>query len=61
MLTQLVWLLVICIVVSLVWWIADYMPFPPPLNKLAKMVSVVIGVIACIIVLMRLAGVAIPA
>jgi hypothetical protein len=60
MLHQLIWLLVICVVVSMVWWLADYVPFPPPLNKLAKVISVVIGIIACIIVLLQLAGMAIP-
>jgi hypothetical protein len=56
MISSLVWLLVVCIVVGLVWWVADWLPIPEPLNKLVKLVSIVIGVIAVIYALMAIAG-----
>jgi hypothetical protein len=56
MINQLVYLLIVCVVVGLVWWIADWLPVPEPLNKLLKVVSIIIGVIAVIYVLLALAG-----
>lgn len=60
MISALLWLLVICIIIGVIWWIADYLPVPEPLNKLLKIVSVVVGVIAVIYTLMSLAGMAPP-
>ena len=60
MLSALIWLLIICVVIGVIWWVADYLPVPPPLNKLLKIVSVVIGVIAVIYTLMAIAGMAPP-
>lgn len=56
MIGQLVYLLIICIVIGVVWWVADWLPVPEPLNKLLKVVSILIGVIAIIYVLLALAG-----
>jgi len=61
MMNQLVWLLVIAVVVGIIWWVCDYLPVPEPLNKLIKIVSIVIAVIAIITLLLRLAGVSVPA
>lgn len=58
MLGTLVYLLVVCIVIGVVWWLADYLPVPEPLNKLLKVVSIVIGVIIFIYALLGIAGVA---
>lgn len=58
MLHTLIYLLVVCVVIGLIWWVADYLPVPEPLNKLIKVVSIVIGVIIIIYALLGLAGVA---
>jgi len=60
MIMQLVYVLIVAVVVGLVWWVCDFLPVPEPLNKLIKVISIVIGVIAIVVVLMRLAGIAIP-
>ena len=57
MLRELVYLLVICIVVGGVWWLVGYMTVPNPLNKLIKVVAIVIGFIDVIQVLLNIAGV----
>lgn len=57
MISALIGLLVICVIIGLIWWVCDFLPVPPPLNKLIKVVSIVIGVIAIIYVLMAIAGI----
>jgi hypothetical protein len=57
MIGQLVVLLIICVIIALIWWVCDYLPVPEPLNKLIKVVSVVIGCIAVIYILLAIAGV----
>jgi len=57
MIQILIWLLVIAIVIGMVWWLLDYLPVPEPLNKLIKVVSIVVGVIAVIYALLQLAGI----
>lgn len=57
MLGTLIYLLVVCVVIGLVWWVVDYLPVPEPLNKLLKVVSIVIGVIIIIYALLGLGGV----
>lgn len=61
MLASLIYILIIAIVVGIVWWVCDYLPVPGPLNRLVKILSVVIGAIAIIVVLARMAGVPLPA
>lgn len=56
MIHTLIYVLVVCIVIGLVWWVADYLPVPEPLNKLLKIVSIVIGVIVIIYALIALPG-----
>lgn len=56
MIHTLVYLLVVCVVIGLVWWVVDYLPVPEPLNKLIKVVSIVIGAIVIIYALLGLAG-----
>jgi len=60
MINSLIYLLVVCIVIGLVWWIADWLPIPDPLNRLIKVVSIVVGVIAIIYVLLGIAGMPVP-
>jgi hypothetical protein len=56
MIHTLIYLLIVCIVIGIVWWLLDYLPVPEPLNKLVKVVSVVIGCIVIIYALLGLAG-----
>lgn len=56
MIQTLIYLLVVCVVIGLVWWVVDYLPVPEPLNKLIKVVSIVIGVIVIIYALLGLTG-----
>lgn len=58
MLSTLVYLLVVCVIIGVVWWVVDFLPVPEPLNKLIKVVSIVIGVIIIIYALMGLGGMA---
>jgi len=60
MLAQLIYVLIIAVVVGIIWWVCDYLPVPQPLNKLIKILSIVIGVIAIIYALLRLVPGAIP-
>jgi hypothetical protein len=57
MIHTLIYLLVVCVIIGLIWWIADYLPVPEPLNKLIKVVSIVIGCIIIIYALLGIAGV----
>ena len=61
MIHALVYLLVICVIIGVVFWIVDYVPVPQPLNKLIKVVAIVIGCIAIIYTLLSLAGMPLPA
>ena len=58
MIHTLVYLLVVCIVIGIVWWLIDYLPVPEPLNKLIKVVTIVIGAIVIIYALLGIAGMA---
>jgi len=60
MLAILINLLIIVLVIGVVWWLIDYLPVPEPLNKLVKVVTIVIGAIAIIYALLGLAGVVPP-
>ena len=56
MLNSLIILLAVCIVIGLIWWVCDFLPVPEPLNKLIKIVSIVIGCIMVVYVLLGIAG-----
>lgn len=58
MINTLIYLLIVCVVIGIVWWVCDYLPVPQPLNKLIKVVSIVIGCIIIIYALLGLAGMA---
>ncbi len=61
MLHVLIYLLVVCIIIGVVFWLVDYVPVPAPLNKLIKIVAIVIGVIAIIYALLAISGGGMPA
>jgi hypothetical protein len=58
MINSLVTVLIIAVVAGLIWWVCDYMPVPEPLNKLIKVLTVVICAIAIIYVLLGIAHLA---
>ena len=57
MVQLLITVLVVCLVVGLIWYVLDALPVPEPLNRIAKIVTVVIGVLIIIMLLLGLAGV----
>ena len=56
MIGLLVTLLVVCLVIGLIWYVVDAIPVPDPLNRIAKIVSVVIGCLILILLLLDVAG-----
>jgi hypothetical protein len=56
MISILVTLLVVCLVIGLIWYVVDAIPVPDPLNRIAKIVSVVIGCLIIIMLLLDVAG-----
>ena len=56
MIGLLVTLLVVCLVIGLIWYVVDAIPVPDPLNRIAKIVSVVIGCLIVIFLLLDVAG-----
>ena len=56
MIGLLVTLLVVCLVIGLIWYVVDAIPVPDPLNRIAKIVSVVIGCLVIIMLLLDVAG-----
>lgn len=60
MIGLLVYLLCIGLIIGLVWWLLDYLPVPEPFNKVIKVVSVVVFVIAMIYLLMGIGNVDMP-
>jgi hypothetical protein len=56
MIDLLVSVLIGVLVLGLVWWLIDYLPVPEPLNRIAKIIIVVIAVIWLIYVLLGLSG-----
>ena len=56
MISLLIYLLVIGLIVGLVWYVCDALPVPQPLNKIIKMVAVVIGMLVVILSLLQLTG-----
>jgi len=56
MVSLLVTIVVIALLVGLCYYILDALPVPEPLNRIVKILIIVIGVIAMIYVLMGVAG-----
>jgi hypothetical protein len=52
----LIYLIVLGVVIALVYYLADAIPFPPPLNRIVKVVAVVIGCLVLILLLLQLVG-----
>lgn len=56
MLSILVTLVVVCLIVGLLWYVLDAIPVPDPLNRFAKIASVVIGCLIVVFLLLDVAG-----
>jgi hypothetical protein len=57
MLQTLIYLICVLLVIGLAWWVIDYAAVPPPLNRWAKIIVIVVGAIILISVLLSLGGV----
>ena len=60
MISLLVYVLVMCIVFGLIWWILSVIPLPAPFGQVARVVVVVIFCIILIYMLLGLAGTGFP-
>lgn len=56
MMTLLVYLVILVIVVIFLYWLMSQVPLPEPLQKIATIVLVAIGVIVLIGILLQFAG-----
>ena len=56
MLELLIYIIVVMLVIGIAWWLVDYIPVPAPLNKIVKIVIIVVGAIALIYALLGLSG-----
>ena len=56
MINALIYLLVVCIIIGLVIWVIDVIPVPEPMNRIIKILAIVIGVLVVVMVLLQLAG-----
>lgn len=56
MITMLIYLVILVIVVIFLWWLLQQVPLPSPLDKIALIVLVAIGVIILIGILLQFAG-----
>lgn len=57
MISVLIQLLVVLLVVGVIWWLLDYLPVPEPLNRIAKVIVIVVGAIILVVLLLNVAGV----
>lgn len=55
--TLIVWLLVVGVLIALVYYVADAIPLPQPLNKIVKIVVMVLACIVVLVLLLNLIGV----
>ena len=56
MVELLIWVVVLVIVAVFLWWLLQQIPLPPPLDKIATIVLVAIGVIVLIGILLSFSG-----
>ncbi len=60
MITFIVYLAVLVIVVSLVWWLLQQLPLPAPFGRIMQIAVVVIAVVILIYLLLGLTGQPMP-
>jgi hypothetical protein len=56
MVNILITVLVVCLLVGLIYYVVDALGVPDPLNKGAKVVAVVVGILIIIFALLGMAG-----
>ncbi|MET0653663.1 MAG: hypothetical protein ABWY63_14225 [Hyphomicrobiaceae bacterium] len=56
MINLLIYVVVVILVVGLVYWLVDAIPVPEPLNRIAKILIIVVGCLALIYALLGLSG-----
>lgn len=56
MIQSLIYLVIIGFILSIIWWLIDWLGAPQPFNKILKGVVALVGVIFLINFLLRLAG-----
>lgn len=56
MIHNLIFLVIVAFILSIIWWVVDWMGLPQPINKIVKAIVVLVGVIFLIDFLLRLAG-----
>jgi hypothetical protein len=52
----LIYLLVIALVIGLIWYVLDAIPVPDPLNRIIKIVIMVLACVVVILTLLQFAG-----
>jgi hypothetical protein len=53
----LVYIVIICIICGLLYWVVTQLPLPPPFGRIAQVSILVIGVLLVVIALLSLVGV----
>jgi hypothetical protein len=56
MVDLLIYLLILCVVFGLIYWVVQQLPLPEPFGRIARVVIVVIGCIALLMVLLNVLG-----
>jgi cytochrome c oxidase subunit IV len=56
MVETLIYLIVVMLVISIAWWLVDYIPVPAPMNKWAKIIIILVAAILLVNILLGLAG-----
>lgn len=57
----LIFLIVVGVVIGLVFYIVQALPVPDPLGRIIKVIAMVIGIVAIMVVLLQFAGWPVPA
>lgn len=51
-----IWLLVVGILLALLYWVLDTIPIPEPINRIVKVVAIVVCALVLILLLLQLLG-----
>lgn len=57
MIQLLIYLLIVLLLIGLIYWVLDALPVPDPMNRIAKIIVVVIGILFIVVLLLQFAGV----
>ena len=56
MISILITALVTALLVGLIWYVCDVLPVPQPLNKIVKLIAIIVGVLVIVFALLDLGG-----